>query len=319
MIHDLASCVATLSSCGSWTNMAFVWVQQWIALPVIAEELMGDAPAENSLLGFGRTDMNQDESGAAGKPAIGAGNIPTMADLRSPGINAPFHSQYSSIPYPQQRPDQPRLPYQQSQDQGASSFNMGALGGALPDYSSMTSQQHQLQRPLSGASTSALVYQLQQNLQYPTHPAANYSQQPSFNTSLAHQSYSSAYQSGQGVQTGAYGVYPSQHQRSAGPSPQQHSFPTFQQQTPQYLYYTPTYAPQGPPQGHQAQFAQQSGGYGRRSSLPGQNYVTGPESGILGGNPGMAVRMMPGVGGGAEYTAATGYLQGKKAITNVHL
>ncbi|KIW03343.1 hypothetical protein, variant [Verruconis gallopava] len=99
--------------------------------------------------------------------------------------NTPFFSQLSAIPSVQQRMDSNRYPYAAGGNPGQqpSNFNMSAMSVALPDYSSQPQPnqnpqvQPQGQRRLSGASTPAVVYQMQQNLQYPHQSNTTYGNQ----------------------------------------------------------------------------------------------------------------------------------------------
>jgi len=94
---------------------------------------------------------------------------PSQGSSRNPSGSAPFYSQYSTLPTQQQHADPSRYPPQQSMNpyplgaghsQPGSNFNMNAMAGALPDYSSQSpahfqsQMQQQGQRRLSGASTS---------------------------------------------------------------------------------------------------------------------------------------------------------------------
>jgi hypothetical protein len=247
--------------------MAFVWVQQWIALPVVFEEQMGDVPpgVVPQPLDITAAGLAHDENqGQHGAPA---------SSLKPGGSNAPFHSQLSSIAQGQSRPDI-RSPTQYTtaqfpgQDHGGTALNMASMASALPEFPPMDTTgnphiQQSSQRTLSGASTSALVYQLQQNLQMPG-PAAGSLQ--------AHPNYGAAYGSGHfpqgfvptpGSQHPSFASFNPNQQRVAGANAVAPHFQNYQQASP-YMYYPAPY-------GHQGQFPQSYPGqsqamYGRRMS-----------------------------------------------------
>ncbi|KAF2109131.1 YT521-B-like domain-containing protein [Lophiotrema nucula] len=251
--------------------MAFVWVQQWIALPVVYEEQMGDLPPGSvpQPLDITAAGLAHDEHQL---------NNPSSSSLRSPSSNAPFYSQLSSISQGQGRPD-PRSPahatspHYLGQEHATTSLNLGAMAGALPDYGPTdipgnAQAQQQGQRPLSGASTSALVYQLGQNLQMPGHGSSTHP--PYVATSYGPNQFQQNFVPPQGTQHPPYGPFSSSHQRLTGPSSMQHQYQNYPQPS-QYLYYP---SPYGPPsqfsQGFSAQAAQSQSQalYGRRPSLP---------------------------------------------------
>ena len=146
--------------------MAFVWVQQWVPLPVVYEQQqhMGDLPPgprphamDNATTGLAR-DGNT------------SGSFPTS--LKSPDSSDPFYSQLSGLPHGQLRPDFRSSTHangsHQPQEHGTSPLNMGAMTGALPNYGTndnASTNPQTVPRSLSGASTSAVAYQLGQNLQ----------------------------------------------------------------------------------------------------------------------------------------------------------
>jgi hypothetical protein len=145
--------------------MAFVWIQQWVPLPIVYEQQhMGDVPSgsrpqamDNATTGFAQD-----------------GNLPASfpVPLKSPDNNAPFYSQLCAIPQAQLRQDFRSPTHYQSQEHGASPLNMSPMVGALPDFGAgddASTSQQTVPRSLSGASTSAVAYQLGQNLQMPTH------------------------------------------------------------------------------------------------------------------------------------------------------
>jgi len=152
---------------------------------------------------------------------------------------------------------------------------MCAVVGALPEYPSVVSgqsipQAHQQgSRALSGASTSALVYQLQQISQLPGHSPSSYQGQSPYSPTFGQGQYPTNFIANQTAQQAAYQQFNSNQQRSASPSPLQPLHPSFQQQPSQYLYYTSPYGPQGQfTQNLPAQVPQQPTPYNRRASLP---------------------------------------------------
>lgn len=250
--------------------MAYVWVQQWVALPVIVEEQqMGDVPPD---AGIGPTSRLSAEDEAQ----LSATQFQQGSQVRSrtPGANAPFHNQFSSLPSFQQRIEPTRIPSQQGfgsinpqsgQQQHASPFNMTAMAGSLPDYGSgganpafqSPQPQQQDQRRLSGASTPAVVYQLQQSLQYPPGPS-NLTSPASFGN-FPQSQYGSAFGQPSGGQQQSFGPYGSGQQRMPG---MQQSVPSYTPLSPQQFYFA---------QGQQltnypGQVGQFPGAYGR----PGQ-------------------------------------------------
>ena len=266
--------------------MAFVWVQQWIALPVIVDEQMGDITTDTNFqpLESSRTDASQDEIRTSAKAAPGGANNPSPPELRSPSNNAPFYSQFSSTPQSQPCLDIPRASNQQGntfysappgQELSTSSFNMGAVVGALPEYPSVVSEEsisqahRQGSRALAGVSTSALVYQLQQTSQFPRHSPSSYQGQPPYSPTFGQDQYPTNFVASQSAQQTAYQQFNPNQQRSAGPSPLQPLYPSFQKQPSQYLYYTSPYGPQVQfTQNFPAQVPQQPTPYNRRASLP---------------------------------------------------
>ncbi|OCK95465.1 uncharacterized protein K441DRAFT_658912 [Cenococcum geophilum 1.58] len=247
---------------------------------------MGDIPTDTGFqpLESSSTDTSQDEIRTSAKVAPGGANNPSPSELRSPSNNAPFYSQFSSIPQPQPRLAIPRASNQQGntfydvspgQELSTSSFNMGAVIGALPEYPSVVSgesipQAHkQDSRALSGASTSALVYQLQQISQFPGHSQGSYQGQSPYSPTSRQGQYPTNFVASQSAQQTAYQQFNPNQQRSASPNPLQPLYPSFQQQPLQYLYYT---SPCGPQiqftQNFPAQVPQQPTLYNRRASLP---------------------------------------------------
>lgn len=201
--------------------MAFVWVPQWFALPVVVEDPMGDASNES---GFPPSD-----------PATHHGNT----DSRPPVSASSFQSPYSNRSLEVQRPSQQHLMYaynmhgqHQHQPSAPSPFNMGAINAALPDYTSSAAVQSP-QRPISGASTSAVVYQLQQISQYPQ-AAMGFASQSAYGPAYANSHFSPAYPS-----------FAAGQQRAMAP-PQMHQSFVHYPQTQPYMYYPALYPGQPP-------------------------------------------------------------------------
>lgn len=195
--------------------------------------------------------------------------------FKSPTSNSPFQAQLTSIPQGHVRPDlrSPAHlagPHHPALDQGAHPMNMGSMVAALPEYGAVEpSQGHlqahqQTQRPLSGASTSALVYQLQQNLQMPNHASGALTAQPAYAPGQYQQNYSPSH-----IPTASYGTFhPNPQQRLPPPNPMQAPYHGFQQPS-QYMYYPSPYGSPGQFQHpYQGQAAQPQAQYGRRPSNP---------------------------------------------------
>jgi hypothetical protein len=251
--------------------MAFFWVQQWVALPVVYEGPMGDLPPgsrpqalDSAAAGFARD----------GNPSLSS----TLPPYKSPDNSTPFYSQLSGIPENQLRPDYRSPTHATTQfpagEHAASPLNMASMAGALPEYGSMdvvsaTQQGSQsVPRSLPGASASAVVYQLGQNLQmsgghvpgsmpnrhqYGTAYAAAPYQQQNFAQGSQHASYPpfAASQSRMPANTLQMGF-----QNYPGPS--------------QYMYYPTPYGHQGQYNpGHPAQGAQSQAMYERGGNMSG--------------------------------------------------
>lgn len=305
-----------------WADMAYVWVQQWVALPVIAEEQMGDTSGQSGFPPFegARAGLAQDGSHSLSKLLPTDTVNPTLVDPRPSGSNVAFHAQYSTIPQSQQRFDNARLPIQQGSGpqnhsfthEPTGSFNMSAMARALPDYSSPTSNQslphQQALRGLSGASTPALVYQLQQISQFPGQ-AASYAAQGGFNASYTQSQYSAPYVQGQGVQLTAYNSFNPNATRSAGPNPSQQSYPSFPLQASPYYYMPPPYATQGQPSQSFSANTQPAALFGRTPSFPtGQGALLSHsvEGGLRSGVMAPASRTMHTAGIYGDYSALSG-------------
>lgn len=243
--------------------MSFIWVQQWVPLPVIFEGPMGDLPPQSRPLAL---------DSAAGFAREGS-QIPSTSSsslYKSPDNHTPFHSQLSSIPQTQLRPDH-RSPSQYApQEHGATPFSMGAMAGALPEYSPVDDASAHPQgsqaipRLLSGASTSAVVYQLGQNLQIPSHVSAA----PSYETSYAVGPYQQQ-AFGPNTQHSAYHPFTGNQSRMPGGASMQTAFQNYAQPS-QYMYYPAPYGHQGHyASGYAAPGAQNQGMYERRGSMAG--------------------------------------------------
>ncbi|KAI9714485.1 MAG: hypothetical protein M1820_000446 [Bogoriella megaspora] len=241
--------------------MAVYWVQQWIALPVIVEEHMGEAGDVGRLpqdLSRREYTGNPNQSLLVGYPDTSAPKSTEPHPFGTDTANHPFFSQYSSIPQMQQQPHDPHSSGDQghqsynsapAHEMNPHSFNLSSMADALPNYPGgqpqpgihqRSPQPQQLgQQQLSGASTSALVYQLQQISQYPGQPgAASYPGQIGANAGFGPNAFPNAYS-----------------QRSAGPSPTQQTYPQHPQSQPYYYYPQPfsQSAPSPNFPGHQAQ------------------------------------------------------------------
>ena len=197
--------------------MAFVWVQQWVPLPVVYEQQqhMGDLPPgprphamDNATTGLAR-DGNT------------SGSFPTS--LKSPDSSDPFYSQLSGLPHGQLRPDFRSSTHangsHQPQEHGTSPLNMGAMTGALPNYGTndnASTNPQTVPRSLSGASTSAVAYQLGQNLQMTSSNMSTHaSYGPGFATGLPQQPFMPQ----QGSQYSAYPSFATNQPRLAGVAP----------------------------------------------------------------------------------------------------
>ncbi|KAJ4370531.1 hypothetical protein N0V83_005052 [Neocucurbitaria cava] len=243
--------------------MAFVWVQQWVPLPIVYEQQMGDLPSgtrpqalDNATTGFARD-----------------GNPSVTSPYKSPENNAPFYSQLSAISQGQLRPDfrsptHPTAQYQ-SQEHGASPLNMGSMIGALPEYASFEDASvvpQSIPRSLSGASTSAVAYQLGQNLQMQTHGSGNLPTHTSYGPGFAPGSYQQNFMPSQSSQHSAYPPFGANQPRLTNATSMQPPYQNYPQAS-QYMYYTP-YGAQGQfVPGFAGQTAQGHAMYGRRPSL----------------------------------------------------
>lgn len=287
--------------------MAYVWVQQWIPVPIVLERPMGDIRDSN-------TPPSASQAQATAPDSSKNPNYPPPPPVvRSPGTASPFYSQYNSVSQLQPRSEGPHgatqshSPYEAASGSThgtPSTFNMAGMTSALPEYTTGAAQSQQAhqqaQRTLSGASTPALVYQLQQNLHYSNqspssspYPIPPYAQMP-----FPHGApYQPQYVTGQPVPGTSFGVMSAGQQRSAGASP---SFSNFPQQPQQYMFYPAPYGAQ--PHLHQQfpiQTAQQVGGQGRRSSLPATQptiVASSNEPFVLSGHYSASTRAYPATG-----------------------
>ncbi|KAH8731391.1 YT521-B-like domain-containing protein [Phaeosphaeriaceae sp. PMI808] len=248
--------------------MAFVWVQQWFALPIFYEEPMGDLPPgsrsqalENAATGFA-PEGNQHPHASTSLP------------YKTTDNTVPFYSQLSPIPPSQLRSDyrSPPPPSSQypSQDHVTPSLNMGSLAGALPEYSSIdeapvNSQGSQsIPQSLLSTSTSATIYQLGQNLQIPAHASGNFPNPPSYGNGYSAGPYQQQTFS-QGQHTG-YPPYAANQARMPGGNSVQTAYQNYPQPS-QYMYYSTPYSPQG--QYNSGYPAQNPAMYDRRSTVAG--------------------------------------------------
>jgi hypothetical protein len=250
------------------------------------EDQMGDLPSNGTAAGTAHNDQYSHAT-------------PSSSILKSPTSNTPFYSQLSSIPQTPVRPDlrsPAHLANPHYTEHGATAMNMGAMAGALPDYGSLDGSQSQ--RHLSGASTSALVYQFQQNLQMSNSVPGGLPAQPPYGSGYSAGQFQQNFAPSQGSQHANYAIFPSGQQRlqAPGPTPQNpyHHFG----QPAQYMFYPSPYGPQAQySPGFSGQSFQGQPMYGRKPSmthghLPGQNMEMSQQDGgftggriVSGGNP----------------------------------
>ncbi|KAF2134286.1 hypothetical protein P153DRAFT_381466 [Dothidotthia symphoricarpi CBS 119687] len=267
--------------------MAFIWVQQWFALPTISYPAqMGDLPpgSRPQASDVIATGLAHDENST----------FYGSSTYKSPDSNAPFYSQLSSIPQGPPRQDfrssvHTSVQYQ-PQDNRVSPLNMGSMAGALPDFGSsdesLASSQG-IPRTLSGASPSAIAYQLGQNLQMPTHMSGNFPVHQPYPSSYAAGPYQQGFVHTQGSQQGAYPPFAANQQRLSGPNSMQPPYQHYQQPS-QFMYYPAPFGHQSHyVPGYQMHGAQNQAIYGRRGSstsasfaMPGQNIEPSQYEGI---------------------------------------
>jgi hypothetical protein len=251
--------------------MAFFWVQQWVALPVIYEGPMGDLPPgsrpqalDNAAAGFARD----------GNPSLSSS---TLSPYKSPDNSTPFYSQLSGIPENQLRPDYRSSTHTTTQyptgDHGTSPLNMASMTGALPEYGSMdvvsaTQQGSQaVPRSLSGASASAVVYQLGQNLQMPGQVPGSMPSRHQYGTTYATGPYQQQ-AFAQGSQHASYPPFAANQPRMPA-NTMQMGFQNYPG-PPHYMYYAGPYGHQGQYNpGHPAQGAQSQAMYERGANIAG--------------------------------------------------
>lgn len=245
--------------------MSFVWVQQWFALPLIVEGQMGDLPPDSRSQTMVPT--------AAGLPREDQHTqLPPSSPYNAQDSNTPFYSQLSSISQGQHRPDHrspaQSTPYHATQHDSAA-FKMGAMAGALPEH--ISDAQHQtlqsIPRSLSGASTSALVYQLGQSLQMPAHTSNGIPLHPLYGTNFGTSPYQQGYMQSPTTQGGIYPHYNPNQPRPQGVAPMQNPYQQYSQPS-QYMYFPAPYGAHGQyPISYTAQGSQAQTGFGRRPSL----------------------------------------------------
>ncbi|XP_014561578.1 hypothetical protein COCVIDRAFT_33566 [Bipolaris victoriae FI3] len=184
--------------------------------------------------------------------------------------SSPFHSQLSALPQGQHRQDfrsaaHPTGHYQ-PQEHNTSSLNMGAMIGTLPDLSAgddSSLNAPTVPRSLSGASTSAMAYQLGHSLQMPGNMPSHSPYGPNFPMGMHQQSFMPQH----GSQYSAYPSFTTNQSRSAGAAPMQAPYQHYQQAS-HYMYYPVPYGPQGHfSPGFAAQAPQGQAMYGRRASF----------------------------------------------------
>lgn len=259
--------------------MAFVWIQQWVALPIIIEDPMGDIPP-----GSGPQSLDVAAAGLAQGEHQSA-SIQASSPQKPPSNNTPFYSQLSSIPQQQPRPDlrsptHPANPHYTPQDHGATPLNMGAMSSALPEYTLVDgAPPHHVQRQFSGASTPALVYQLQQNLQMHGHGSSPLPAQPAYGPGFGTGQFQQNYIPPQAAGHATYGAFPAVQQRVPGPNSMHPSYQAYPPPPSPYMYYPGAYAPQATyAQGFAGQNAPGQQAYGRRPSIPSPYAaVSGPD------------------------------------------
>jgi hypothetical protein len=259
--------------------MSFVWVQQWFALPVIYEGPMGDLPPgsrpqtlDSAATGFAR-DGNQSLPGSSLPP------------YKSPDNSIPFYSQLSALPSNQLRPDyrgpaHPPMQYP-PQEHGASPMNMGSMANALPEFGRVDDasvnplDSQSIPRSLTGTSTSAVAYQLGQNLQISAHAAGNMPNHPPYGAAYS----AGPYQQQAFGQSSQHTAYPPYNQSRMPASTMQTAFPNYPGST-QYMYYSTPYGLQGQyNSGYPVQGTQNSALYERSGSMAGASVgLTSPLS-----------------------------------------
>lgn len=250
----------------------------WVALPVLLENQMGDVPSGSSSQALDPTTASVAHDGQHH-----GSSTPSSSNAKSLPSNPPFYSQLSSIPQAQSRPDLRSSSYPANphypEHPAPSMMNMSAMAGALPDYGAQDGPPQQGQRHLSGASTSALVYQLQQNLQMPGSASGSIPAQSPYGTGYATGQFQPNFSPSPGAQQANYVAYTAGPQRMQAAGSLQGPYQHFAHQPSQYMYYPSPYGPQ--PQYTPALPGQNTQGqplYGRRPSAPGPH---GPVAGQM--------------------------------------
>lgn len=291
--------------------MAFVWVQQWVALPIVYDQQqMGDLPSGS----------RPQASDNATTSFAHDGSTSASAPYRPADDTSPFHSQLSPLPQAQLRPDfrstAPTAAHYQAQEHGVSPLNMASMANALPeqgvyDDTSVNSQSVPRSLP-GGASTAAVQYQLAHNVQLST--------SPSYGAGFASNPYQHNYIPAPSAQHAHFQSFGNNPARIGGAPSMQAPYQNYPQQA-QYMYYPAPYGAQGQfMPGFAPQTAQAQALYGRRQSIPnasvgvlGQNQDfsrldgsvpnTRPNPGIAQGDPSYGAQY------GAQFVP-----QGKKSL-----
>ena len=255
--------------------MAYYWVQQWFALPLIPENPMGDEPSggispltQSSKIQYRQTenqttDRSRPEEGHQG-PWIEPNPLPSAG---------PFHSQVTSL----QSAQSPSHHFQHqfsplsSQNAPGRVYGTGNTTGVIPEYAaSSMNGRSELQQPQqldhrrsSGSLTPAIVYQLQQNVQFAGQAGSTSigGSQPYHHNTMPVQ-YGQGLSNSHGSRLGSFEGFPSSQIVSSNLS--QHHYPGLQH-AQQHVYYPAYYNTHGLFPGG---LSQQSGLYGRRSSAP---------------------------------------------------
>lgn len=209
---------------------------------------MGDVPGEYERHPVGYSQADEGNDGGYGPAPSHISNVPGSAKFldpsgagdRSAAVDTTpyaFHSQYTSIPQAQQRSGDTHASStygaDRVRDSATSTFNLGPMATALPDYASpalgyMHTQPYQTSSPFT-------LHQLSQMSPYPGPAAYGHGHR----VAHAHSQHPGAgFIPGHSSQSGGqlFSMYTASHQRSAGPSPLQQSLSTF----PPQLYYYPT-------------------------------------------------------------------------------
>jgi hypothetical protein len=249
--------------------MSFVWIQQWVALPVIYEGPMGDLPPgsrpqalDSAATGFAR-------DGYQGLPAS------SLPPYKSQDNGIPFYSQLSALPPNQIRTDyrSPAHPPTQymPQEHGATPMNMGSMASALPEVGRVDGasgnplDSQPIPRSLTDTSPSTIAYQLGPNMQMSTHGAGNMPNHASYGAPYGAGPYQQQ-AFGQGSHHAAYTPYNQPRMPTT-------TMPTAFQNylgSSQYMYYPPPYGMQGQyNSGYPVQGTQSQALYERRGSMAG--------------------------------------------------